>query len=743
MQDRSGPENRYNNGYKLIKNSYDQNLTEKYPEQKNQCYRNSRAKGEHTFYNSRMDWITQIEKRKLLIVGGILLIAFSALIVTSLRSPVALDPFWHLQMGKDWLENGLSPWVDHYSFTFNGHKITNPPVAFQVLLHIATSQFGMTTGFQVLRFGCFLLTIGASLLLLRQMKASAIIYALVIPMIVFLLQLRAMVRPELLGYTFSIIALMLYFRADNKISTRNMVSIVALMWVWNIYHSSVVGYVIFFGFFLDCAVAQFDSRAPAAVWVKWFAWGLLIVAIGFLNPSFSHPLVEAITFPAEWKTLINEYLPTKVSHTKSIAGVYVLILFAILTPVMAFKQRRFGMIVVWIVLVYSAVTMRRMVTPSGIVVIMLAAQLLVASNFPHRLSMAGGKLWGRTAWLVLLVSIGAALYSNVERAQYFMKENRGILGRYPIAIADYMKEQRMSGRILNNYGTGGYLIYRLSTQNQVYIDGRTQILYPLEHMQRNEEINNYKNPEELRTELDTYSIDQILWKHNQSRHDLVQEVGGFGLDFLSTRYVLYTREAPNFPLLGRLMARPECWRPDMQDELNAERHKMDEILPEHSALYPFADLVVGYSNADDGKAFFDANIDGDQWFDEMRRFAGFRFLETGHYDLTVNLLGGVEVQKPKDHLGSALAKLKMGDDEIAAQIIEEFSNLQWPRLQTEDIFIHYKLYQMLETQRELTPIEQERVEALKLQLVALEYPDFDSDQLLDVKSFCVLPEDGK
>jgi hypothetical protein len=318
-----------------------------------------------------------------------------------------------------------------------------------------------------------------------------------------------------------------------------------------------------------------------------------------------------------------------------------------------------------------------------------------------------------------------------------MKENRTVIGRYPVALVDYMNERHISGRILNTYGVGGYLIYRLTPQNQVYIDGRTQILYPVEHMKRYIEVENTVSPEVLRAELDKYSIDQILWKYTPARNDLVQEIGGFGLDFMDDRHVLYTRGTPNFPLLGKLMSYPECWRPDMLDELNAERRKMDDILPAYSGLVPFANLVVGYSSAGGGKAFLDASIEGGEWLDEMSRFAGYRFLETGHYDLVVNLLGGVEIQKPKDYLASALAMLKAGDHELASQIIEDFSNVQWPRLRSEDVFIHYKLYQLLERQRNLTPVEQKRVETLKVQLVEFGRPDLESEQVLDVESFCI------
>ena len=684
-----------------------------------------------------MNWITQIEDRRFLVVGGILLVTISALIVACLRIPNAPDQFWHLQMGKDWLENGLSPFIDHYSFTYNGNTITNPPFVFQGLLHLAASQFGMVTGLQLLRFGFFLLTLGAAFLLLRQIKAPAFVYAIVVPMIVLLLQMRMLVRPELLSYTLSIVALMLYFRAGNKISTRNLVPMVVLMLVWGNYHSSILGYVIFFGFFLDCAITQLESRAPQNVWVKWLAWGMLLLAVGFLNPGFSHPLVQTITFPSEWKLLINEYLPPA-PFVKSIAGIYVLILIAVLVPVMAYQQRRFGLLVVWAVLTFSAVTMHRMLTPSGIVVVMMAAYLLVNSHMSQRLKLAGNSLWSKLIGFTLLISIGVTLYSNVERARYFMRENQALISPYPIAMADYISEQRITGRIFNHYGIGGYLIYRLTPQNQFYIDGRTEILYPLEHMNRYEEVRSTRFPEVLRAELNKYSIDHIIWVYTQTKHDLVQEMGGFGLDFLDARYALYTRGMSNFPLLGELLSRPECWNPGILDKLNTERQKMDEILPVNSKLIPFADLVIGYSNADNGKAFFDASIEEVEWFDEMRRFAGFRLLEAGYNDFVPTLLGGVRARKPRDYLASAFAMLKTQRYELAAKIIEEFSNVQWPRLQSEDIFIHYQLYQLLEHHKALTTVEQKHVELLKVQLSELGYSDFESEPAPDFKSVCTL-----
>ena len=203
-----------------------------------------------------MNWIEKLERNKYLVVGAIVFIAFSTLIVATMRNPIALDPFWHMQMGRDWIENGLSPWVDHYSFTYNGHAIANPPVVFQVLLHFVVTWLGISSGFLLIKLSAFLLVFFGTLLLLRHLKAPALVYAVILPALVLSLQFRVVVRPELYSFVFALVALMFYFRAGQRVSMRQTVMMSLLMLLWTNYHSPVIGYVILFGFYIDCAVAQ-------------------------------------------------------------------------------------------------------------------------------------------------------------------------------------------------------------------------------------------------------------------------------------------------------------------------------------------------------------------------------------------------------------------------------------------------------------------------------------------------------
>jgi len=318
-----------------------------------------------------MNWFEQVEQKRKLFIGGIIIICLAMLVVTVRRNNVSFDSFWHLKMGLDWLENNLSLWHDHFSFTFNGEEISGTPYIFQVLLGLLVTQFGLYPGFEVFKLFGFLLAFSLVILFLRKLRSPVIVYLLVLPLIVVLLQLRSIVRPELISYSFSIIAIIIYYRANNKISTAGMLPIVALMLVWSNYHTSIFGYIIFFGFFIDLALEQIRLRVSITHWVKWLLWGLAVVAVGFLKPGFGHPVIGALTFAPEWKSLILEYKSSL--FYQNIPAIYSLIVVSLVTLYLLFRNRQFGLLFVSSLLIYYSVGMVRLVSPSGIVVLCVFA----------------------------------------------------------------------------------------------------------------------------------------------------------------------------------------------------------------------------------------------------------------------------------------------------------------------------------------------------------------------------------
>jgi hypothetical protein len=125
-----------------------------------------------------------------------------------------------------------------------------------------------------------------------------------------------------------------------------------------------------------------------------------------LNPSFSHPFLQMIFFPDEWKTLIMEYQSPLLY--KNVPAMYVLILISITTLILLVRQHLFGYLFISIVLLSNAAMMVRIVTPAGIVLLCFFA---FAMSQPQLKSMMSGaspqrlRIIGFFALIIFLVPL--------------------------------------------------------------------------------------------------------------------------------------------------------------------------------------------------------------------------------------------------------------------------------------------------------------------------------------------------
>ncbi|NIM68859.1 MAG: hypothetical protein GTN86_00005, partial [Xanthomonadales bacterium] len=165
-----------------------------------------------------------------------------------------------------------------------------------------------------------------------------------------------------------------------------------------------------------------------------------------------------------------------------------------------------------------------------------------------------------------------------------------------------------------------------------------------------------------------------------------------------------------------------------------EHARLGEVLPAYSFLFRFGGFVHGYTNAEDGVAFLDQSVEAQNWTDEMRRFAGFRFLESGNDDLAAILFGSVEAKRPEDYLVSVLAKMNSGDMKLASDILRDMAIRRWARITTAELRIQQKLFQRLEQHRALASDELDFTRRLAARLDELGVPDTELE--LDARAFC-------
>lgn len=680
------------------------------------------------------NWYNQLESNRQFVIGAVVLLCCAITIVISLRNPIDYDSFWHLQMGKDLVENRLSPYQDHYSFTYKNETITSPPVLFQVGLYGFVKVFGEWGGFIAFKLLAFLLTIGLMLAWLKQIKAPALVYCLVLPMLVMLIQFRAQLRPELISYSLSIIALMLYQRARLQLTVRAIAPIVLFLLFWINYHSAILGYVIFFGLFVDIGLKLFQDKAGIRSWAIWAGWGCTLVAIGFLNPSVSHPVLESLTFQNEWKTLITEYRSP--IALLGIPSIYVLILLTLTALIMAARQRKIGYLLCGGVMLYAGSTMLRMMTPSGIIFLALFAHLISNEKIKGVFESRKNKQL-RAALAFSLLAFLIPMWENVAHVRNEMFMNRYKIALFPTQLITYMREHNKAGRIFNTYALGGYLIHNLSPESQVYIDGRTNILYPLQHMRTYSTAR--QDSAVLANEIDKYGIDFIVLPADSNNAILILDAGELALDFVDVNFALYSREAPLLPITGQIWARPYCWSNTQTNNIQLEWQAAIQNLPPASPVLPLIALATEYALAENPKAYLTNLGPNATSNDDSKRFAGYRALEHNLHGMAIKLFGAInfDVRHRKDYLALALAHSRYGQFKLAEQVLSKASKRNWHRLESNDILIMKKLLDEMQEQHPLEHMDQEFIESITRQ--AAKFPANEKTEPVSIHSFCHSP----
>lgn len=601
------------------------------------------------------------------LIVGLWLLCAALLVVTALRIHGDYDVWWHLRMGMDWVNNGLSPWRDHYSFTLPGAPITGPPVAFQVLIGALVSAFGENGGQFTFKLLVFLGVLTLMTLWLRKISANVWVFLLVLPLTVAALQTRVMVRPEMLSYLLALIALFLYQRSKLQLGTRAMLPVVALLLVWTHYHSPIIGYVIFAGLFVDIALRLATERQPPAEWLKWVAWGAAALLVGFTGLDGNHALVKLLPFMStdDWSLYIAEYRSTLGGlGALSFAGRFVpYTLFAVSIIAIAGSTllRRPGYALVVAVMALAAIQFNRMVTPAAIVNLAIFGHVL-ALMAARKTSMVQNPLSRRVlAGLASAITI-LTLLSALNHAHIYLEENKRAWTRLPDALITHLQNTGERGRIFNAYEMGGYLLYRLSPSFSVYIDGRTDILYPFELAARHTEL--MRDPELLRQEKARYDIDHAVVNTRPTMATRMIDAG-FDLDFADVRYLLFKAENAQFPQLGRLYAAPECRDALDSTALAKEIDIARQQFPAQSALSRLIEVIDAESRAASDETFFqDINLVMLSDISSIRYFA-YRALEAGRYNAALAQFRRLHSHSNRDQVAMIFAMMQTRQDDQA------------------------------------------------------------------------------
>ena len=547
-----------------------------------------------------------IAKNKFVLLSGIPLLG--CLIYTGLCQIVANDIFWHLKTGQDFLFHGINPFIDHYSIDFQGTWIRGLPVFFDILVATFYELFGGLRGIQIFRVVLWVVPFFCILYLSikKRWHWTHVVFALTL--YVAAITHRRLVRPELLNYC--LIIIYSYILMNKEKPKKYLYWLLGLQIFWVNHHmSAAIGYVLLFGIYFEYLKNWYFSKKEKKRLLFLFAMGLTTLAAGFLNPSFYHPLMEALSLDSRWSLWIIELVPPKFSKL-SLLRQYFWFLVGILSLGLFFF-RFFGAFTVLGVFAFYAWGMGKLFPPMAVLVCILSLFLL---------SEIKNHLQGKTIYLkglfyiFLLITTSFHIEGIAQEVFYSpLKIGTKITAQtHPVDIIDHLKSKKPHGSIINSYNIGGYLIYHLGPDLKVYVDGRTNILYPVDFFARYMDMDCHVG---LFGDLaKKYQFDYVagrLYEPNRIA-DTAMESGLYGIDYVGSRNVVLVpiKKSP-YPKSSHYFRFPQCLNKAALKTLDEEIQLAQKTMSKVSQFHMLFQNAIIYNQAKDKRAFLKSFIAGD------------------------------------------------------------------------------------------------------------------------------------
>jgi hypothetical protein len=430
-------------------------------------------------------WTTFLSTRRLLVF--VLLAAVFTLTAGQITDP---DFWWHLRTGQLIFETRAIPHADIFSFTAQGKEWVTHEWLAEVLIYAIYRLSGW--GGLVVSFS---LVMTAALWVAYRCAAEFAPHPYVAGAAVLLGALSTApmwgVRPQMISFLFtSVYVAVLGDYARRKSHAKSLWWLVPLMLVWvNMHGGYALGLALIgltgAGLVLDELMRERGERcvfARVRPLLSVFAACVLVVP---LNPNglrmFSYPF-ETLTSHAMHAYIEEWFTP---NFHLLISQPLALLMFATFVVLaLSPKRARPGELLLLCVAAYAALRAWRNIPLFALVAVPVLAEhtwhLLTSRAWGRWLTMpekreTGTKAASQLALNVLLlicVPIGLCV-ANVAKV---IDKQAVIEGeKYPAAAVEFLRAHPESGAIYNEYGWGGYLIWKLYPQRTVYIDGRADV----------------------------------------------------------------------------------------------------------------------------------------------------------------------------------------------------------------------------------------------------------------------------
>jgi hypothetical protein len=385
------------------------------------------------------------------------------------------DMWWHLRAGELIWDSHSIPRVDVFSFTAAGHPWTAQEWLSEVTIYGAY-RLGGYSGLML-----WLCVLVSALVLagyaLSALYSGNIKVAFLGGLVTWLFSTIGLaVRPHMIGYLLLLCEL-LFLHLGRKQDARWFYALPPLFALWINFHSSfVIGFVVL-TVVLGCSFMEFEWGLVVARRWSWSIRKTLAIAMAlscaalFLNPIgpklIWYPFEVMFTQPVNLG-FITEWQQPDFGTSHGLVLLIVAGLMVAIPLVRCVKIQVDEMLLVAL-LFYFAARHGRMEFLFGIVAAPILCRLL-ADAWDRYQPEHDRILPNAVLMLIAAVAVVLAFPNSRNLAEQVNQNN-------PVNAVEFLQHSGLSGRMLNEYVYGGYLIWA-APQHRVFVDGRADVYEP-------------------------------------------------------------------------------------------------------------------------------------------------------------------------------------------------------------------------------------------------------------------------
>lgn len=421
----------------------------------------------------------------------ILIITIFLLAIFKIRN---YDIWWHLKAGEVIVTTLNIPYQDIFSHTAKTHIWINHEWLSQVIFFIIFKLSGING---LILFKACLITIAFILLIRISLLKGADIYSICIIILlgVLVARFRFFVRPEI----FSLLLITIYLYIFYQRKYLFLIPILMLVWV-NLHPGFIFGQLLVFLYFLN-EVRNSNIRYPLIIMLVSFG-------VSFINP-YTYHLHECII---DFKKLLSIY-PISEYHKPDFYNYSLFFSMLGLTfVVVVINWRKIELFELLCVLCFGFLSIN---ANRCILVFVLSSIPILAKHlklFPSEIKVIIYLKYLILILIIIFILVGSIcgkynwFFMNRCGSSTLPKFGLGIEERiYPMGAVEFIQQNKIHGKMYNSHPLGGFLIYKLYPNQEVFFDGRNSVYEEL--------IRNFWTKtgwSKLNNLFDTYSIDYAI-----------------------------------------------------------------------------------------------------------------------------------------------------------------------------------------------------------------------------------------